>query len=222
VGRWTPRAPLVLRVLVCELLHVCQNLSRSKPWMAAYWGRACCLPCEALSALCDGCGRACDAVCARCDCAQCCCPPGRPSPVFLSYTLLIAGLPQTIAMVAGLVALRQSCDQQLQLFLILNVRTPPLLETLLPAQPIHRAHSLSLGCVQGVLGVFWSVFAIHLYAQFSKPYTIDAGTLSDSTPMSRSVRRSYIYMINILTLIGSVLKCEQRVGRPVCLLSASG
>jgi hypothetical protein len=90
--------------------------------MAVYWGRACCLPCDALAAMCEGCSRACNGLCERCDCTVCCCPPGKPSPVFLSYTLLVCGLPQAVAAVAGLVALKDKCDQNLQLYLILNVR----------------------------------------------------------------------------------------------------
>ena len=90
--------------------------------MAVYWGRACCLPCEAAAAMCEGCSRACDGLCDRCDCSACCCPPGKPSPVFLSYTLAVCGLPAAVAAVAGLVALTDHCDQKLQLYLILNVR----------------------------------------------------------------------------------------------------
>ena len=42
-----------------------------------------------------------------------------------------------------------------------------------------------VGRWQGLLGIFWSAFAVHLYSQFSKPYTPDVGNHTDSTPLSR-------------------------------------
>lgn len=35
---------------------------------------------------------------------------------------------------------------------------------------------------QGAFGIFWLAFAVHLYKQFSKPYTVES---QDTGPMSR-------------------------------------
>jgi hypothetical protein len=79
----------------------------------------------------------------------------RPSPVFLTWTIIFAGVPGVGATIVGFSKINAKCDESLALFLI----------------------------IQGQLGLVWLAFAIYVYVQFSKPYSQNAA--DDTGPMSR-------------------------------------
>jgi len=70
---------------------------------------------------------------------------------------MFAGVPGLVSLFVGLVNITKDCDESLALFLLL----------------------------QGAFGIFWLAFAVHLYKQFSKPYTVES---QDTGPMSRMYR----------------------------------
>eukprot|EP00283_Hemiselmis_rufescens_P008743 CAMPEP_0173423632 /NCGR_PEP_ID=MMETSP1357-20121228/3865_1 /TAXON_ID=77926 /ORGANISM="Hemiselmis rufescens, Strain PCC563" /LENGTH=243 /DNA_ID=CAMNT_0014386779 /DNA_START=81 /DNA_END=809 /DNA_ORIENTATION=+ len=109
----------------------------------------CCKPCELC---CKFFGTCIDEGC-KCCCAVCtkpcelfhdfCCPTNRPSPIFLTFSVIVCGLP----MIAGIIGLASGtsdpCDQPLFIYLAVSI----------------------------VLNLLLIGFAVHLYLAFSKPYT---------------------------------------------------
>ena len=92
------------------------------------------------------CGAPCRAlgpVCGACD--DCCCPEGRPRPLFLGYTAVLNGVGGALGLGFGIKALVEGpCREggELPAFLLVGLGT----------------------------NVFFILFAVHLYRQFSKPY----------------------------------------------------
>lgn len=116
--------------------------------MAAIWGRICCLPCEACGKLCELSCRACSGACEACGNAcsefeKCLCPPNRPSPIFLTFTVMFAGVPGLVSLFVGLVNITKDCDESLALFLLLQVRFQPRCpSTQMPHSPLQKhAHA---------------------------------------------------------------------------------
>ena len=109
--------------------------------------------------LCGGPCRALGPVCGACD--DCCCPEGRPSPLFLGYTAALNGVGGALGLGFGIKALVEGpCREggELPAFLLVGLGT----------------------------NVFFILFAVHLYRQFSKPYNPLDFTGTDDSPYSRA------------------------------------
>lgn len=115
--------------------------------MAAICCQICTAPCKALGYCCSACDKGCSAVCKGfCSCCNCC-PEDRPSPLFLTYTLLF-NLP--VAIVGLVVALSNvsdwnDCDTFINAVLWL--------------------------LIQSGLAIFFIAFGVRLYILFARPYT---------------------------------------------------
>jgi len=113
--------------------------------MAALLCKPCDLFCQGCSKCIDeGCncrGKVCDGTCKACH--SVCCPANAPSPIFLTFTLVVCGIPAVIAL-AGLVEGASSgCDQ-----------------------PIVIGLGASIG-----INALLIAFAVYLFYTFSRPYT---------------------------------------------------
>mmetsp|Transcript_13366 Transcript_13366/g.26353 ORF Transcript_13366/g.26353 Transcript_13366/m.26353 type:complete len:348 (-) Transcript_13366:359-1402(-) len=109
----------------------------------------CCKPCEYFG---KACGTCVDEGC-KCCCAMCtkpcellhsfCCPTNRPSPIFLTFSAIVCGLPMIAAVVGLASGASEPCDQPMVTYLGVSI----------------------------VLNLLLIAFAVHLYLAFCKPYT---------------------------------------------------
>mmetsp|Transcript_29713 Transcript_29713/g.53241 ORF Transcript_29713/g.53241 Transcript_29713/m.53241 type:complete len:319 (-) Transcript_29713:69-1025(-) len=113
--------------------------------MASY----CCFPCQLCGKGCDAVGRCLGSGCQGCnDCArEGCCPLTRPSPIFLSFTVLFNGPVALAAMVIAFENLGNDCRHPLHTFLLVQAF---------------------------IFNLFMILFAVRMYQQFSSPYLEDS------------------------------------------------
>ena len=62
---------------------------------------------------CRACGAACSAPCAAF--GQCCCPPDKPSPIFLTYSVAVCGIPAVMALLGMTSA--KNCGDNVKVYL---------------------------------------------------------------------------------------------------------
>ena len=161
------------------------------PCVASAMASYCFKPCEYIGKCIDkgcecGC-KACDAACsAPCQAfGKCCCPPDKPSPIFLTYSLAVCGIPAVLALLGMTSA--KDCANNVKVFLGVML-------------------ALNLALI---------AFAIYLYHRFSQPYSgVDQEGRAESTVTMRASNMFcydpvvFLYMLvlaggAVLSILGS-------------------